>query len=106
MTHMAGVQRPPKQQQAVYAYMDEHWTSGDHLKKVVEDSWLAGEVSANAEPTLTFRLKVCREAFKKLSPAKQREYTVQVQEKAIEAKDAYKRALKAGPAKDPASRAK
>ncbi len=105
MMRLLGIQQPPRQRHAAYAFIEDHWVQGMNLKKTIDDAWDAWP-KESTEKRVNFRSTMVHKVFKTLSEPKRKKYQEQVEAEGDKAKADYKAGIEAGPQKDPLSRAR
>ncbi|KAF8213234.1 hypothetical protein K438DRAFT_1750578 [Mycena galopus ATCC 62051] len=106
LSKLSGIKTPPKARQAYQQFMHEKVTE---IAGIVDIRWKEKSIntdgSANTgKPKAPFRSAVAREMFKELPSSEQEAYAACAMQEAREAKEAYAKALEAGPSKSPEAR--
>ncbi|KAF8216262.1 hypothetical protein K438DRAFT_2107990 [Mycena galopus ATCC 62051] len=106
LSKLSGLKTPPKARQAYQQFMHEKVAE---IAAIVDIRWKEKSIntdgSANTgKPKAPFRSAVAREMFKELPSSERDAYAKRATEEACVAKEAYTKALEAGPSKSPEAR--
>ncbi|KAJ7780823.1 hypothetical protein DFH07DRAFT_950048 [Mycena maculata] len=109
LAQLVGLKSPPKARQAYQQFMHEEYTT--KVSAVVDKQWAAangatGMLNTTAKPNGAFRAKVARDMFAELTVTERLAYATRAKEEGKAAREAYDKAMKAGPSKSPEARQK
>ncbi|KAF8122740.1 hypothetical protein K438DRAFT_1792965 [Mycena galopus ATCC 62051] len=106
LSKLSGLKTPPKARQAYQQFMHEKVAE---IAAIVDIRWKEKSINADGsantgKPKAPFRSAVAREMFEELPSSKRDAYAKRATEEARAAKEAYTKALEAGPSKSPEAR--